>query len=87
MTLTKQKCCSNCGASFTCGLESEQPCWCEDLPHIPLPANKDQDCLCPKCLWALVQETTGTTDSEPDHVESTEVPVTKKRFRLQGFAG
>jgi len=68
MRLTKQKCCSNCGESFTCGPEKEGQCWCEDLPHVSLPANKDQDCLCPKCLLAVIQETTRTGDSQPDDI-------------------
>jgi len=47
----KQKTCSVCGVAFTCGPEQgEKGCWCENLPHVPLMGNPDQDCLCPKCL-------------------------------------
>jgi len=48
---SKQKSCSNCGVSFTCGpISGEQSCWCEVLPHVSLVADADQDCLCPACL-------------------------------------
>jgi hypothetical protein len=48
---SKQKTCSNCGVSFTCGPTSgERGCWCEVLPHVSLVAGADQDCLCPSCL-------------------------------------
>src|SRR5258706_15236513 len=51
----KQKCCSSCGADFTCGPKSpEQSCWCEDLPQTSLVASADQDCLCPACLTAAI---------------------------------
>jgi len=70
MTFAKEKCCSKCGDNFTCGAEQQQKCWCEELPHVSLPGNKDQDCLCPKCLWAVIQETTSTSDSQPDDAGS-----------------
>jgi hypothetical protein len=51
----KRKCCSSCGADFTCGPEfTEQSCWCEELPHVPLLAGADQDCLCPTCLGEAI---------------------------------
>src|SRR5712692_4800483 len=51
----KQKSCSSCGVSFTCGPTSgEQGCWCEALPHVSLVADADQDCLCPACLNAAI---------------------------------
>ncbi len=65
MTFTKQKCCSNCGTTFSCGVEAEQSCWCEALPRIA-PADKDQDCLCSKCLWAVIHEKTGAGDTQPE---------------------
>jgi hypothetical protein len=72
VTLTNQKCCSNCGASFSCGAQAEQQCWCEELPQIS-PANKDQDCLCPKCLWAVIQEKTAPqSDSQPAEVAASQ---------------
>ncbi len=47
----KQKFCSKCAASFTCGPErGQKKCWCDELPHVPLVASEDQGCLCPKCL-------------------------------------
>jgi len=47
----KQKSCSSCGVSFTCGPTSaEESCWCEALPHVSLVAGADQDCLCPSFL-------------------------------------
>jgi hypothetical protein len=47
----KQKSCSNCGASFTCGaLVGNDACWCNDLLHVPPVAAKDEACLCPRCL-------------------------------------
>jgi len=47
----KQKSCSSCGVSFTCGpAAGEQSCWCEALPHVSLVAAAEQDCLCPACL-------------------------------------
>jgi hypothetical protein len=70
MTFTKQKYCSNCGDSFTCGAEKEQQCWCEQLPHVSLPANKDQDCLCPKCLWSVIQEPNRTSGSGEEAISS-----------------
>ena len=48
---SKQKGCSKCGVSFTCGpVAGKGSCWCEDLPHVSLVAGADQDCLCPQCL-------------------------------------
>jgi Cysteine-rich CWC len=70
MTFTKLKFCSNCGDSFTCGAEKEQQCWCEQLPHVSLPANKDQDCFCPNCLWAVIQETNRTSGSTGETISS-----------------
>src|SRR5438128_10674922 len=47
----RQKSCSSCGESFTCGpATGKGSCWCEDLPHVSLVAAADQDCLCPACL-------------------------------------
>ena len=46
----KQKSCSSCGVSFSCGPAAGKGCWCEDLPPVSLVAGADQDCLCPACL-------------------------------------
>jgi hypothetical protein len=51
----RQKNCSKCGAGFTCGPEQgRERCWCDGLPHVPLVAGEDQDCLCPACLRAAI---------------------------------
>jgi Family of unknown function (DUF5522)/Cysteine-rich CWC len=43
--------CSNCGASFGCGMASiTANCWCMDLPDVGPVATSDQDCLCRNCL-------------------------------------
>jgi hypothetical protein len=48
---SKQKSCSNCGASFGCGPRAgRDSCWCADLPHVSLVGAPEQDCLCPECL-------------------------------------
>ena len=50
-----QKSCSNCGVSFTCGASvGNEACWCNDLPHVPPVAAKDEDCLCPRCLTKAI---------------------------------
>src|SRR5438132_9812706 len=47
----RQKSCSNCSASFSCGpADARQSCWCEELPHVSLAADAEQDCLFPQCL-------------------------------------
>src|SRR5216684_6833122 len=52
---SKQKSCSNCGVSFTCGpAAGKGNCWCEGLPHVSLVAGADQDCLCPACLSGAI---------------------------------
>src|SRR5712692_6731319 len=50
----KQKSCSSCGVSFSCGPAAGKGCWCEDLPPVSLVAGADQDCLCPACLSAAI---------------------------------
>ena len=63
----KQKSCSNCSVSFTCGpAAGKGSCWCEELPHVSLVATADQDCLCPECL--------GQAISRPSH-EGTNIPA------------
>ena len=48
---SREKSCSNCGVSFSCGpATGKNSCWCEELPHVSLVACADQDCLCPACL-------------------------------------
>lgn len=61
----KQKSCSNCGASFTCGAAVSAgagtgACWCEELPHVSLVAAADQDCLCPECLGHAIAKSAAT---------------------------
>jgi len=51
----KEKSCSSCGVSFTCGpAAGKSNCWCEGLPHVSLVAGADQDCLCPECLTRAI---------------------------------
>ena len=69
----KQKICSKCAASFTCGPEKRpEKCWCDGLPHAPLVASEDQGCLCPKCLQLAIS----TLSSEQDNV-ADDRPLTK----------
>jgi len=53
MSLAKQtqKCCSDCGAVFECGMGQDTPCWCsrEFAPVMPLP-EPGADCYCARCL-------------------------------------
>ncbi len=70
---SKQKSCSNCGVSFTCGpAAGKGSCWCEELPLVSLVAGADQDCLCPACLSAAISKlpADGTDTST-----STETPT------------
>jgi hypothetical protein len=54
--------CNKCGASFSCGMQdpaAETPCWCTQLPHLPLAqmpggGNAGVTCLCPSCLQAWI---------------------------------
>ncbi len=79
---SKQKSCSSCGVSFTCGPTSgEQGCWCEALPHVSLVAGADKDCLCPACLSATIAKLPG------DHVEistSTNLQMTSPPKLVEG---
>src|SRR5229473_7855537 len=77
----KQKSCSSCGVSFTCGPTFEKgDCWCEELPHVSLAAGADQDCLCPACLSKAIAKlpradadvstaTAGAMTSQPALIE------------------
>ena len=52
----RQKSCSNCGDSLTCGADgSGKRCWCADLPHLPLGSITARDCFCPLCLTDAIQ--------------------------------
>jgi hypothetical protein len=61
----KQKICSKCAASFTCGPEKgQEKCWCDDLPHVPLVTGEDTGCLCPNCLReAISKRSSGQLDA------------------------
>ncbi|MBV8666604.1 MAG: cysteine-rich CWC family protein [Burkholderiaceae bacterium] len=57
--------CSRCGQPFSCGMRDEhaaQPCWCTQLPKLPLAQLPTGDqpgqasCLCPECLQAWVAQ-------------------------------
>jgi hypothetical protein len=48
----KNKNCSKCGTSFSCGNTGESnQCWCNDYPAFFLP-DPAVDCFCPDCLKA-----------------------------------
>jgi hypothetical protein len=47
-----EKQCPQCGTVMTC--KQEGGCWCEELPHIPMPAG-DERCLCRNCLLAKTE--------------------------------
>ena len=65
--LPRQKHCSRCGASFTCGPERGQAqCWCDALPHIPPVAGQETDCLCPGCLRAAIAHVMETPPERAD---------------------
>ena len=48
------KTCAMCGASFGCGNNSQQPCWCSQYPAI-MPIENGQDCRCPECLKTIIR--------------------------------
>src|SRR5688572_22586441 len=57
MSAVPQKNCSNCGEVFPCGAKrSEERCWCDALPHLPLASIADRDCFCPPCLRDAIQK-------------------------------
>jgi hypothetical protein len=61
----KEKTCSRCHAVFTCGpAQTEESCWCERLPHVPLIADERTDCFCPRCLTEAIVNLNGP-ESEP----------------------
>ena len=56
-SLPTEKICSRCRAVFSCGAaQSDQSCWCEHLPHVPLIADEQTDCFCPKCLSEAIEK-------------------------------
>lgn len=62
----RQKRCSRCNASFSCGPAGARGhCWCEDLPHVSLAAAADQDCLCPECLAKAIGKLSLAKDEAP----------------------
>ncbi len=63
---SKQKSCSNCGTSFSCGpAAGKGSCWCEELLHVSLVAGADQDCLCPVCLSEAIAKRSLDKDEAP----------------------
>lgn len=52
----EKKICPKCKAEFYCHAnDSNQQCWCMDLPHeIPVP-EEYTECLCKNCLEELIQ--------------------------------
>src|SRR6266853_2684798 len=77
---SKQKSCSNCDMSFTCGpTPGEQSCWCEALPHVSPVASADQDCLCPQCLSEAIAKL-----PEADISTSTDGVMTSPPTLIEG---
>ncbi|MFA6542981.1 MAG: cysteine-rich CWC family protein [Limisphaerales bacterium] len=53
----EKKRCSACGAEFQCLAHcGGNTCWCNELPHIPMPTDAAADCLCPACLRTRVEQ-------------------------------
>jgi uncharacterized protein len=52
-----QKLCATCAAAFEC---TQAPgCWCAELPHaLKVPDPPTDDCLCPACLRARIEQQT-----------------------------
>jgi hypothetical protein len=48
------KTCPQCGAPFTCGSDSPEPCWCAAMPQI-VEMTPGRDCLCPACLTREIE--------------------------------
>ncbi len=78
---SREKSCSNCGVSFSCGpATGKNSCWCEELPQVSLVACADQDCLCPACLseaiakLALIKNE-ATEVSAPGNIATNLPPV------------
>jgi hypothetical protein len=50
--------CSRCGAVFACAMVDDKnatPCWCTQLPALPMPApGTTASCYCPQCLRQAV---------------------------------
>jgi hypothetical protein len=54
-TAQRQLVCARCGAAFSCGAGTNH-CWCFDESYrVPMPTAAGEDCLCPACLRAHVQ--------------------------------
>jgi len=54
-----EKICASCKAVFTCGpTQTDERCWCENLPLVPLVAGECKDCFCPECLAQAIAEVT-----------------------------
>lgn len=44
--------CERCGATFRCGLDAPQGCWCARRPVLTAAPRPGASCLCPDCLQA-----------------------------------
>lgn len=81
----KQKICSKCAASFTCGPEQGQAnCWCDALPHVPLVASEDQGCLCPKCLGEAISRLNSRQFEATDASSLTKTHKTLQPSLIEG---
>lgn len=47
--MAREKKCSDCNTSFSCGDTLNSSCWCKEYPPI-FEVSAKQDCLCPNCL-------------------------------------
>jgi len=52
------------------------------MPHASLVANKDQDCLCPKCLRQAIQELSYTSSAAADRVHPLRQTVVNPQYFL-----
>jgi hypothetical protein len=53
--------CARCGATFECGSGGRDgACWCAaENFRMPMPANGDEECVCPICLRAAALSRVG----------------------------
>jgi hypothetical protein len=75
-----QKICSRCHAVFPCGAaQADEECWCERLPHVPLIADEQTDCFCPKCLSEAIAKRNATDLGSTDAVKQQDaLPVLRE---------
>ena len=72
------KTCPECGAQFTCGSDSPEPCWCASLPQI-VEMTPGRDCLCPACLTREIENRVQLHQLECERV--TPIEALKSRWQ------